>query len=92
MSEHIEMRIGTQETKGVLFDLTDIYASIIHFFEFFEPLFSPYFFISFYYLHSSTDFNVLHHLDSFYSGDQQGDDRLYYLIQMVLPMDKIRKF
>ena len=65
MSEHIEMRIGPQETKTVLFDLTDINASNIRFFESFEPLFSWYFFISFYYLYSSTDFNALHHLDSF---------------------------
>ena len=56
--------------------------------------FPPYFFIAFNYLHSLysyTDFNALHPLDLFYSGKQQRVDRIYYLIQTVLPVDKKKK-
>ena len=97
MSKHIEMRRGPQETKTVLFDSADIkpiYYPLLLVLRSHLLTFRPYFFISFNYLHSlysSTDFNALHPLDSFYSGKQQRVDRIYYLIQTVLPVDKKKK-
>ncbi len=97
MSKYIEMRRGPQETKTVLLDSADIkpiYYPLLLVLRSHLLTFPPYFFISFNYLHSlysSTDFSALHPLDSFYSGKQQRVDRIYYLIQTVLPVDKKKK-
>ncbi len=97
MSKHIEMRRGPQETKTVLFDSADIkpiYYPLLSVLRSHLLTFPPYFFISFNYLHSlysSTDFNALQPLDSFYSEKQQRIDRIYYLIQTVLPVDKNKR-